>query len=190
MLAFGDGYVEIQNTKEVGGLAVAVASDEAHNGSGQMDEWKRQRLLGVGADVVIPDFRDGKVLLDLALGTGTKHTRCRPDIDRHTSSMNPPPEPLDLTRLRVFPLAERKSLSTLEEILVEPADDPAPVARAGPRSGEGLRRAHPIRPGARCRGDAHLWRPPGEERRATSAGAVAGPRLGDPPRHQRSRNDP
>jgi phosphoglycolate phosphatase len=64
LLAFGDGYVEIQNTKEVGGLAVAVASDEAHNGSGQMDEWKRTRLLGVGADVVIPDFRDGEVLVN------------------------------------------------------------------------------------------------------------------------------
>ncbi len=63
LLAFGDGYVEIQNTKEVGGLAVAVASDEAHNGSGQMDEWKRTRLLGVGADVVIPDFRDIDALL-------------------------------------------------------------------------------------------------------------------------------
>ncbi len=34
LLAFGDGYVEIENTKGVGGLAVAVASDEAHNGSG------------------------------------------------------------------------------------------------------------------------------------------------------------
>jgi phosphoglycolate phosphatase len=64
LLAFGDGYVEIQNTKEVGGLAVAVASDEAHNGSGRFDEWKRQRLLGVGADVVIPDFRDAAPLLD------------------------------------------------------------------------------------------------------------------------------
>jgi len=64
LLAFGDGYVEIQNTKEVGGLAVAVASDEAHNGSGRFDEWKRQRLLGVGADVVIPDFRDAVPLLE------------------------------------------------------------------------------------------------------------------------------
>ena len=64
LLSFGDGYVEIQNTKEVGGLAVAVASDEANNGSGRCDEWKRQRLLGVGADVVIPDFRDATPLLD------------------------------------------------------------------------------------------------------------------------------
>ncbi|MBK9138273.1 MAG: HAD family hydrolase [Verrucomicrobia bacterium] len=68
LLSFGDGYVEIQNTKEVGGLAVAVASDEAHNGSGRMDEWKRQRLLGVGADVVIPDFRDALPLLRCLLG--------------------------------------------------------------------------------------------------------------------------
>jgi len=68
LLSFGDGYVEIENTKEVGGLAVAVASDEAHNGSGRMDEWKRQRLLGVGADVVIPDFRDALALLDCILG--------------------------------------------------------------------------------------------------------------------------
>jgi len=68
LLAFGDGYVEIQNTKEVGGLAVAVASDEAHNGSGQVDEWKRQRLLGVGADVVIPDYRDAGALLARVFG--------------------------------------------------------------------------------------------------------------------------
>lgn len=65
LLSFGDGYVEIENTKQVGGLAVAVASDEANNGSGRMDEWKRQRLLGVGADVCIPDFGDLDPLLAL-----------------------------------------------------------------------------------------------------------------------------
>jgi phosphoglycolate phosphatase len=68
LLAFGDGYVEIENTKAVGGLAVAVASDEAHNGSGRMDPWKRQRLLGVGADVVVPDYRDAEALLDCLTG--------------------------------------------------------------------------------------------------------------------------
>lgn len=67
LLAFGDGFVEIQNTKEVGGLAVAVASDESHNGTGKVDEWKRNRLLGVGADVVIPDYRDAIELLDLLI---------------------------------------------------------------------------------------------------------------------------
>jgi phosphoglycolate phosphatase len=68
LLAFGDGYVEIQNTKEAGGLAVAVASDEACNGSGKLDEWKRNRLVGVGADVVIPDYRDASPLLRKILG--------------------------------------------------------------------------------------------------------------------------
>ena len=67
LLAFGDGYVEIENAKAVGGMSVAVASDEANNGSGRMDPWKRQRLLGVGADVVIPDFRDAVALMDLIL---------------------------------------------------------------------------------------------------------------------------
>ena len=68
LLSFGDGYVEIENTKQVGGLAVAVASDEANNGSGRMDGWKRDRLSGVGADVIIPDFRDAAPLLELILG--------------------------------------------------------------------------------------------------------------------------
>lgn len=67
LLSFGDGYVEIENTKDVGGLAVAVASDEAHNGSGCFDEWKYRRLVGVGADIVIPDFRDQARLLELIL---------------------------------------------------------------------------------------------------------------------------
>jgi len=65
LLSFGDGYVEIENTKQVGGLAVAVASDEANNGSGRFDEWKRERLLGVGADVVIADYRDADLLLKM-----------------------------------------------------------------------------------------------------------------------------
>ena len=43
-------------------------SDEANNGSGRMDDWKRDRLAGVGADVVIPDYRDAAPLLELILG--------------------------------------------------------------------------------------------------------------------------
>ncbi len=62
LLGFGDGYVEIENIKSVGGLAVAVASDEARH-SGAPDEWKRRRLIGIGADIVIPDYRDHDVLL-------------------------------------------------------------------------------------------------------------------------------
>ena len=63
LLGFGDGYVEIQNVKTVGGTAVAVASDEAGR-SGKPDPWKRDRLIGVGADLVIPDYRDWQTLID------------------------------------------------------------------------------------------------------------------------------
>ena len=63
LLGFGDGYVEIQNIKAVGGIAVAVASDEAAR-SGKPDAWKRDRLIGAGADVVIPDYSEYRTLLD------------------------------------------------------------------------------------------------------------------------------
>jgi phosphoglycolate phosphatase len=67
LLGFGDGYVEIQNIKSVGGTAVAVASDEAGR-SGKPDAWKRDRLIGVGADVVIPDFAEHAQVLDYFWG--------------------------------------------------------------------------------------------------------------------------
>jgi phosphoglycolate phosphatase len=53
-LGFGDGYVEIENIKEVGGTAVGVATDEPD--CRQVDEWKRKRLAGVGADFIVPNF--------------------------------------------------------------------------------------------------------------------------------------
>ena len=68
LLAFGDGFVEIEATKAVGGIAVAVASDEANNGSGHIDAWKRNRLLTAGADIVIPDYRDAIGLVNYLLG--------------------------------------------------------------------------------------------------------------------------
>ena len=62
LIAFGDGYVEIADCKAVGGLAVAVASDEAGR-SGKPDAWKRGRLIGAGADIVIPDYREAQALV-------------------------------------------------------------------------------------------------------------------------------
>jgi phosphoglycolate phosphatase-like HAD superfamily hydrolase len=53
-LGFGDGYVEIENVKEVGGIAVGVATDEPE--CRVVNEWKRDRLVGVGADFIIPNF--------------------------------------------------------------------------------------------------------------------------------------
>jgi len=68
LLSFGDGPVEIANTKEAGGIAVAVASNEEANGSGLMDPWKRHQLLAAGADLAIADYRDAKALLDIIFG--------------------------------------------------------------------------------------------------------------------------
>jgi phosphoglycolate phosphatase-like HAD superfamily hydrolase len=67
LLGFGDGYVEIRNIKAACGVAVAVASDEAGR-SGRPDPWKRERLIGVGADIVIPDFREADALLEYLFG--------------------------------------------------------------------------------------------------------------------------
>ena len=53
-LGFGDGYVEIEEVKNVGGVAVGVASEEP--ACANVDEWKRQRLIGVGADYIVPNY--------------------------------------------------------------------------------------------------------------------------------------
>jgi phosphoglycolate phosphatase len=56
LLGFGDGYVEIEEVKKVGGIAVGVATDEP--GCRGVDEWKRQRLVGVGADFIVPHSQE------------------------------------------------------------------------------------------------------------------------------------
>jgi phosphoglycolate phosphatase len=61
-LGFGDGYVEIENIKEVGGVAVGVATAEPE--CLQVDEWKRKRLSSVGADFIIPNYLCRDELLD------------------------------------------------------------------------------------------------------------------------------
>ena len=53
-LGFGDGYVEIENVKQAGGVAVGVASLEPECLA--IDEWKRQRLASVGADAIVPNY--------------------------------------------------------------------------------------------------------------------------------------
>ncbi len=61
LLGLGDGFVEIENTKAAGGTAIGVASDEARREG--INEWKRRRLIGAGADIIIPDFREHEALL-------------------------------------------------------------------------------------------------------------------------------
>jgi len=63
ILGFGDGFVEIEEIKRVGGLAVGVASDEvAREG---VNQWKRNRLIRAGADLIIGDFRQRVQLLKM-----------------------------------------------------------------------------------------------------------------------------
>jgi phosphoglycolate phosphatase len=54
LLGFGDGYVEIKNVKEAGGIAVGVATTEPE--CQVVNEQKRKRLMSVGADLIIPNF--------------------------------------------------------------------------------------------------------------------------------------
>jgi phosphoglycolate phosphatase-like HAD superfamily hydrolase len=54
LVGFGDGYVEIKNVKDAGGVAVGVATDEPQ--CGVVNPWKRERLVKAGADFIVPNF--------------------------------------------------------------------------------------------------------------------------------------
>jgi phosphoglycolate phosphatase len=64
-VAFGDGFVEIENAVAVGGIAVGVATDEVRRAG--VNAWKRERLIGAGAHLIIPDFRQADALLHYLL---------------------------------------------------------------------------------------------------------------------------
>jgi phosphoglycolate phosphatase-like HAD superfamily hydrolase len=55
LLGFGDGFVEIQEVKKVGGLAIGVASNEETRQG--VNDWKRNRLIQAGADIIVGDYR-------------------------------------------------------------------------------------------------------------------------------------
>lgn len=65
-LAFGDGYVEIEDARSVAGLAVGVATDEARRQG--INPAKRARLIEAGADVIVPDFREQDALVEWLFG--------------------------------------------------------------------------------------------------------------------------
>jgi phosphoglycolate phosphatase-like HAD superfamily hydrolase len=69
-VTFGDGYVEIEDTKAVGGIAVGVASDEVNRQG--INEWKRRRLIEAGADIIIPDFRQHEQLVAYLFDEGIR----------------------------------------------------------------------------------------------------------------------
>jgi phosphoglycolate phosphatase-like HAD superfamily hydrolase len=63
LATFGDGPVEIRETRKRGGLAVGVASDELRRFG--LNPGKRSRLIQAGADLIVPDFSQGERLLEL-----------------------------------------------------------------------------------------------------------------------------
>jgi phosphoglycolate phosphatase len=66
LLGFGDGFVEIEEIKRAGGVAVAVASDEINRQG--INLWKRNRLIQAGADMVIPEYRQQDQLVEYLMG--------------------------------------------------------------------------------------------------------------------------
>ena len=63
LFGLGDGYVEIEEIKKVGGLAIGVASNEVTRTG--INDWKRNRLIRAGADLIIGDYRCREELLQL-----------------------------------------------------------------------------------------------------------------------------
>ncbi len=63
VITFGDGPVEIRETRKRGGLTVGIAGDELRRFG--LNERKRTRLIKAGADVIIPDFSQMDLLLKL-----------------------------------------------------------------------------------------------------------------------------
>lgn len=55
ILGFGDGIVETQEVKRIGGVAIGVASNQEN--PQQINRWKQQQLLGAGADAIIPCYQ-------------------------------------------------------------------------------------------------------------------------------------
>ncbi len=69
LVTFGDGPVEIRETRKRGGVAVGVASDESRRFG--LNLAKRARLIRAGADLVVGDFSQMDRLLGvLKIGTG------------------------------------------------------------------------------------------------------------------------
>jgi phosphoglycolate phosphatase-like HAD superfamily hydrolase len=68
LVSFGDGYVEIEDTKCAGGITVGVATNETERKG--IDEWKRNRLIASGADIIMPNFRQHRPLFNYLFAEG------------------------------------------------------------------------------------------------------------------------
>jgi rfaE bifunctional protein kinase chain/domain len=63
IVTFGDGSVEMRETRKRGGLTVGISSNELRRYG--LNEHKRSRLIKAGADIIIPDFTQYYRLLKL-----------------------------------------------------------------------------------------------------------------------------
>jgi phosphoglycolate phosphatase len=66
VVSLGDGITEIREAKNVGAIAVGVASNEATRTG--IDNHKRKLLIEAGADVIVPDFHSHRELMSYLFG--------------------------------------------------------------------------------------------------------------------------
>jgi rfaE bifunctional protein kinase chain/domain len=66
LAVFGDGPVELRESRKRDGLAIGIASDEVRRHSLNPD--KRARLIKAGAHLIVPDFSQPRELLKLLFG--------------------------------------------------------------------------------------------------------------------------
>lgn len=67
LISIGDGKMEITYTAEAGGIGIGVASNEVERQG--INELKREQLIEAGANIIIPDFREGETLLGYLAGS-------------------------------------------------------------------------------------------------------------------------
>ena len=63
LLVIGDGPVEIKECRKADGIAIGIASDEVRRYG--LNQEKRSRLIKCGAQIIIQDFSQADVLVDL-----------------------------------------------------------------------------------------------------------------------------
>ncbi len=63
LICFGDGPVELRETRRFGGTAVGVASDEIRRYG--LNVSKRARLIKAGADMIVPDYSQAGRILEI-----------------------------------------------------------------------------------------------------------------------------
>jgi hypothetical protein len=68
LVIFGDGPVEVRESRKRDGLAVGIASDEIRRHGLNIE--KRTRLVKAGAHIITPDYSQSQKLLELLLPGG------------------------------------------------------------------------------------------------------------------------